>query len=545
MEKLKRLFIYLTLLAGLSAKTAMASEPIYLYPLTPLGDDKLYFKQQPRLFFDENGILTFPYAFGDEVNPLFMATYLLTLIDDNLVEQNPDDEVVLNRHLAWLDEHMKVREYQGLKFLTYAHPFTNEYYNAPPGWSSALTNSRLLALYSVLYRVYGREKDLLTAKMLFNSFLVDKDNGGVITTDKGLWFEEVADPSVKSSKILNGHIGAVMGIWTYYKNIPSSLVKRYLDEGVKTVQTYLPEFDAGFTSYYDLDDSETPRKIAPVHGYNHQHIRQIEWLQCYSEDYSFAQYATEFNTYENYHYQVMDTTLQSDVTRKLHANLAGQFVAVNKAKNLEVTFDTPVSLDEFSLVQYPSYESADYNYQLKAYDINNQLVFSEQVSGVKEYYHHKAFDTQAQIAKIEVELEPNSGLLRLASMWFDSKDYPSVSSNWWIRNSSNNSNKLFSDGFKTARVGYLVVDMGKYRDNTSLNFEYKLPNEQTIYPKLTYACVDDYQSISSAGLTEFSIAQEQTTYSFNAELTSSCPILYMEYSGFGSQGRLEYINNDN
>ncbi len=532
------LLVLSSLLTVFFPKKTEASEPIYMYPLTPAGDSSIYLRNQSRLFFDDDGILKFNYSTGPQVNPMFMATYLLTLIDDNLVNPSDENEQIIATQVTWLNENLTVKTYNGLEFLTYPHPFENTHYHAPVGWTSSLTNSRLLALYSVLYRVYGDDVYLDKARLLFNSFLIHKDNGGVITTEEGLWFEEVADPSVASSKILNGHIGSIMGVWTYYKNIPTGIVKKYLDRATETTQVYLPDFDAGFTSYYDHESE--PRRFAALHGYHHQHIRQVEWLQCYSEDFSFSEHSTLFNKYEGYYYQIIDKSSETDVSDRLHYT-AGEFIELDSAREFDIEFPEPVSLKGYSLVQHPSYDVVDYGYQLKFYDVNNQQLLSLNNEVAQEYYYQKALEQLTGVSRIEVNISPEKSGMHLAGIKFASDDYPSASSDWWMRNSANNSNKIFFDGFKTSRNGFVVLNMAKYQNNQNIKFTYTLPDEQTISPRLSFACFDDFSEVSSENLTVFDVLKEETTYTFTG-VTESCPILYMQYRSFGTHGLLEYVD---
>jgi len=147
------------------------------------------------------------------------------------------------------------------------------------------------------------EKYIEVAEKAFRVFLVDMAKGGVRTPvpNGGAFYEEVAGEDVPSSKILNGHIGALVGLWDYSQHSQNSWAKNAFDDGVKALKGNLDEYDARGTSYYSLN----PKKLAPRGGYNIQHIHQLLWLYKVTNDLYFLQYAIKFYSYEQSQYEVM------------------------------------------------------------------------------------------------------------------------------------------------------------------------------------------------------------------------------------------------
>ena len=114
-------------------------------------------------------------------------------------------------------------------------------------WPSSLSQGYLLSAFVCLYEQTNNDKYLDSAAEIFNSFSDIENNNGMklwITTvdsNQFLWFEEV--PMVgKKAHILNGHIAALGGLYSYYRVTHSPQALLLLQAGITTVKRHLSDY---------------------------------------------------------------------------------------------------------------------------------------------------------------------------------------------------------------------------------------------------------------------------------------------------------------
>jgi len=276
---------------------------VFLNPFSPSGTGERYVENQSRMSLDENGVLIFDYgsAFGGAGkvhNTTFIATYALSLFEDYLISSDPKHLDQLNRQVDFLLANYEERDYHGAKFWVWSLPFPNDKYKAPAGWISALAQGRILSLFAQMYKLTGKQIHAEAAEKAYNAFLVPMTQGGVTTYDNGVhWLEEVASNDIPSGKILNGHISAVGGIWTYAKNLDLPHAMEFAKRAAQAVSRDIETFDAKFLSYYSLYPNE-PYIYAPKSNYNFFHIRQLVWLRNLVEDDNLLEHALQFSMYD-------------------------------------------------------------------------------------------------------------------------------------------------------------------------------------------------------------------------------------------------------
>lgn len=96
---------------------------------------------------------------------------------------------------------------------------------------------------------------------------MEVSKGGVTYKDSedNWWYEEYADIGGKETRVLNGMLFALIGIYEYYQTTHDRLAKELFDKGFTSVKKHLQDFDAGWWTYYDSLNLLANRKYHAIH----------------------------------------------------------------------------------------------------------------------------------------------------------------------------------------------------------------------------------------------------------------------------------------
>ena len=144
---------------------------------------------------------------------------------------------------------------------------------------------------SLLLRAYkecGENKYYLAAKKAIDYMLLPETSGGVTSYINGSpCFLECTNHSA----ILNGWIFALMGV--YDMALFEQNYKKYFEDSLELLADFLPKYDAGDWSLYDLSGNYA----SPF--YHRLHIAQLKALTIISNNESIKMYLEKFTSYEN------------------------------------------------------------------------------------------------------------------------------------------------------------------------------------------------------------------------------------------------------
>lgn len=323
-----------------------------LYPFTLRCSADQYVKNSRLISLDDSGVPVTDYGSlhggaGKRYNPTFISNYALALYRDFLSTKDLSLLEAFNTQVHWLLEHKTQRQYKDVDFWVWEFDFGNPTFEAKAPWVSALSQGRVLSVFLAAYDLANEPRYLQAAEYAFRSFLVPASEGGVSTFENNVaWYEEVADYDAPSAKILNGHIAAVQGLWTFWKWTGREDVKRYLDLGIAAVKRDIASYDAGFLSYYSQYPTN-PRIYAPAGGYNTFHVHQLLWLYDVTSESVFLDYALRFASYDSPSWNITTAGSTDPVGHgpdKLFFQMGSQFWSHNQ-------FPTWVCLD----LQEPKY----------------------------------------------------------------------------------------------------------------------------------------------------------------------------------------------
>ena len=141
-----------------------------------------------------------------------------------------------------------------ITFIIWKYNFEFPIYNLSKGWSGGLCQAGCLKTLYLAYEATGDERYLEYANLALNAFKVPVEKGGLLKlrlykNKSYYWFPEYA--SENPPYVLNGFITAVLWIGEFGNETKNPDALYLYREGLKSIKTFLPMYDAGYWSYYD------------------------------------------------------------------------------------------------------------------------------------------------------------------------------------------------------------------------------------------------------------------------------------------------------
>lgn len=241
--------------------------------------------------FDSEGVPLVDYGppIGIQYNPVEVGHYALANYHMYLATGNSVFREKFLVQANWLVKNANQKD----GFNVWEYKFDWPSFNCTSPWASAMAQGEGL---SVLTRAYVLTKNttyLEVAQASMRSFESEMDSGGVRHFDEnGVWYEEYADAGAPSSKVLNGFMFALFGLFEYSFETNSNEGYGLFWEGARTLALNLHQYDTGSWSYYDLFHL-TP---APL-PYHRLHVNQLVTMYKLTGEQAFQVYGDLFNSY--------------------------------------------------------------------------------------------------------------------------------------------------------------------------------------------------------------------------------------------------------
>ncbi|MCF7833235.1 MAG: D-glucuronyl C5-epimerase family protein [Candidatus Marinimicrobia bacterium] len=253
--------------------------------------------------FDDNGIpinktyidvqdkeyVYFPISIGQMGLSVF-HTYLNT--------KSNEDKARFLKFSDWFMEHGEKDKKLGLRWMT---DVSLPAYKNPGPWQSAFSQARGISILLRAYQLTEKQAYADFAKEALKPFLLPVDKGGVTSfTDHGPFYEEYT--AEVPTLVLNGMIFALCGVYDFIRVFPENKdAKKIFDEGIKTLEAILPEFDMGYWSRYNLCKAEWYPEIDPATiGYQRLHATQLELLYKITGKKIFDTYVKRFRKQDTF-----------------------------------------------------------------------------------------------------------------------------------------------------------------------------------------------------------------------------------------------------
>jgi len=197
-------------------------------------------------------------------------------------------EVFINQ-LNWLKNNFKTKD-ESYGFWHFKTPKPS--YNLKSDWTSGLTQGMGLGLALMGYEETKDQKLLEIVDLALKAYLIPINEGGFNRCwDGNIWFEEY--PSHEPSRVLNGFIFSIAGLYNVYENTGNELALSLFNEGVKTLEKKIHLYDAEFISKYNLLNKENYSGYAKK-SYHRLHIWQLLWLHKITQKDIFYDIAKKF-----------------------------------------------------------------------------------------------------------------------------------------------------------------------------------------------------------------------------------------------------------
>lgn len=169
-------------------------------------------------------------------------------------------------------------------------------YNLKAPWFSAMANGLALQVLIKAHEITLDSKYLIAAKSLLNAFFIEIEDGSVTYKDSvdQWWYEEYVshDQYSKISRVLNGMIFTVLGIYDYYKYTNDPNAKLLFDKGVNSIKKEIPKYNLNGYSYYDLLGN-------PSNNYHQIHVNLTKQLYDLTGESIFNDYHELWKNYNN------------------------------------------------------------------------------------------------------------------------------------------------------------------------------------------------------------------------------------------------------
>jgi len=246
----------------------------------------------PWKLFDSEGVplVNYGYPIGIQYNPVTVSQYALANYHVYLATGNSSFRETFLVQADWL---VKNAVQKG-SFSVWEYKFDWNTYGCTSPWASGMAQGQGTSVLTRAYFLTGNKTYLDVAETAVGSFEVEMSTGGVRYTDSsgGVWYEEYADVGAPSSKVLNGFVLALLGLYEYSYATNSSRGYRLFWEGVYTLAANVHRYDIGSWSCYDL------RYLfrAPL-GYHQLHVDQLMTLYKLTGEQIFKEYSNKFSSY--------------------------------------------------------------------------------------------------------------------------------------------------------------------------------------------------------------------------------------------------------
>lgn len=247
--------------------------------------------------FDPHGIPMIDYSgtVGIQYNPWAVGHFALALFQRFLQTRESQHR---ERFIILADWFLTHGQHQSSEIVLW--PYNFDY---PPSlqapWYSSLAQSVAI---SVLLRAYlwtGKLEYLETAQKAFPAFTLDVVEGGLSSRDQEgyLFFEEVLPAQIYH--ILNGFISTLWGIFEYELVTNDSRARLLFNEGITSLEHFLPEYDIGWASLYSLQHLRKSLWLKDVASLFYQtlHVRQLEVLYQLTGRKIFEEYRQKWESY--------------------------------------------------------------------------------------------------------------------------------------------------------------------------------------------------------------------------------------------------------
>ena len=240
---------------------------------------------------DEKGIpFNVERNIGKHRNPMTVSNRAL-LYYANYQQGDSSQKQFLINCADWLVDDLS---HQG-NWAVLKYEFDFPFYNMKAPWRSGLANGVSLQVFIRAHKLTHDDKYMKAANNVLQSFLIAVADGGVTykTANDGWWYEEFADDSGMVSRVLNGHMFALLGLHEYFEYTNDSTALYTFEQGLLALKNNIAKYDRG-NGHSFYDQRGTPANVK----YHFIHVDQLDQLFKISGENVFKVYRDKWKGYE-------------------------------------------------------------------------------------------------------------------------------------------------------------------------------------------------------------------------------------------------------
>ncbi len=269
---------------------------------------KFYAKGDYEGDHDIDGIpqLNYHGDIGLQYNPIAISQWALGNYNLWIKNNNKDNYLKFIKGANWLVDNLNrnsdnIHVWQHKFNWVYKEDLINP-------WHSGLAQGQGLSVLCRAYKETNEAKYYHSLEKVYQSFLVDVQNGGVTFTDKrgDIWIEEYIMKR-EPTHILNGFIWALWGIYDYWLLTSNKEVKFLFDKYSKTIKNNIDRYDIGYWSLYELSNLKINMRASIF--YHKLHIVQLKILSNMTKDKVFLKMSKHWSKYQNERKNVIKATI--------------------------------------------------------------------------------------------------------------------------------------------------------------------------------------------------------------------------------------------
>jgi rhamnogalacturonyl hydrolase YesR len=237
--------------------------------------------------FDESGIPLVDYGAkaGKQYNPTTICQYALGNWERFLATNDKRYYDAFLKQADWLAANQENGRWY-YRFDWQAHVLLKN------PWASSIAQGQGISVLTRAFQSTNDKKYLEKAEAAFAVLTAPIVAGGLASaSDKGVWYEEYPSAE-KPSRVFNGHIWTLFGIWDLYRATGDTRTRKAFEDGVAVVKAEIAKYDTGYWVLY-----EQQRFFLIDTLYMNLVIEELKALHAITGEPVFLDYAARWETY--------------------------------------------------------------------------------------------------------------------------------------------------------------------------------------------------------------------------------------------------------
>jgi len=223
------------------------------------------------------------YTAGKQYNATIVCNYANDYYQQYKESGDKDQYQKFFNCVGWLKKELTYLEDAALFIFQWRQPW---YDSVGVPFTSGMTSGLAINVFTNSFHLTKDSSYLELCRLLTNGYFIPVSDGGfTYKRSDGWWYEELADTSMHTPFILDGHIFAITGLHTYWQLTKNDSAYKAINEGLRALKSWLPYYDMGNGKmYYDIYKNPADKH------YQKLLIQQMKQLYDISGDEVFLTY---------------------------------------------------------------------------------------------------------------------------------------------------------------------------------------------------------------------------------------------------------------